>query len=114
MGKAKKSRAVRVKFAQTKRLLSPKDCRLKGNQKKEETKRKKVRGWCVASEGWLVVSGGPNAMLCLLSAFNFQQQFLRCSLQSLSAWGHHQSPTHTREIRHTHGRYPGYICPVYL
>lgn len=44
MGKAKKSRAVRVKFAQTKRLLSPKDCRLKGNQEKEETKRKKVGG----------------------------------------------------------------------
>lgn len=43
MGKAKKSRAVRVKFAQTKRLLSPKDCRLKGNMEKEEVKRKKVR-----------------------------------------------------------------------
>ena len=42
MGKAKKSRAVRVKFAQTKRLLSPKDCRLKSNQEKEEAKRKKV------------------------------------------------------------------------
>lgn len=44
MGKAKKSRAVRVKFAQTKRLLSPKDCRLKGNMEKDEVKRKKVRG----------------------------------------------------------------------
>lgn len=43
MGKAKKSRAVRVKFAQAKRLLSPKDCRLKSNQEKEEAKRKKVR-----------------------------------------------------------------------
>ena len=43
MGKAKKSRSVRVKFAQTKRLLSPKDCRLKGNMDKEEVKRKKVR-----------------------------------------------------------------------
>ncbi|CAM9193934.1 unnamed protein product [Ectocarpus sp. 12 AP-2014] len=43
MGKAKKSRAVRVKFAQAKRLLSPKDCRLKGNQEKEEAKRKKAK-----------------------------------------------------------------------
>lgn len=42
MGKAKKSRAVRVKFAQAKRLLSPKDCRLKGNIAKEDAKRKKV------------------------------------------------------------------------
>lgn len=42
MGKAKKSRAVRVKFAQAKRLLSPKDCRLKSNMEKEEVKRKKV------------------------------------------------------------------------
>lgn len=49
MGKAKKSRAVRVKFAQAKRLLSPKDCRLKGNQEKEEAKRKKVRGTQQAS-----------------------------------------------------------------
>lgn len=42
MGKAKKSRAVRVKFAQAKRLLSPKDCRLKANQEKGEAKKKKV------------------------------------------------------------------------
>lgn len=63
MGKAKKSRAVRVKFAQTKRLLSPKDCRLKGNQEKEETKRKKVRDQYVDIEGWLVVLRGQNAAL---------------------------------------------------
>ncbi len=64
MGKAKKSRAVRVKFAQAKRLLSPKDCRLKSNQEKEETKRKKVRelarrkvtGWREAWDLRLVVA----------------------------------------------------------
>lgn len=44
MGKAKKSRAVRVKFAQAKRLLTPKDSRLKSNIERDEEKRKKVRG----------------------------------------------------------------------
>lgn len=44
MGKAKKSRAVRVKFAQAKRLLTPKDSRLKSNIERDEEKRKKVCG----------------------------------------------------------------------
>lgn len=42
MGKAKKARANRVKFAVTKRLLSPKDCRLKDNMKHDEERKKKV------------------------------------------------------------------------
>ncbi|CAM9536305.1 unnamed protein product [Phaeothamnion confervicola] len=43
MGKAKKQRSNRVKFAVVKKLISPKDCRLKDNVKKEEDKRKKAK-----------------------------------------------------------------------
>lgn len=97
MGKAKKSRAVRVKFAQTKRLLSPKDCRLKGNQEKEETKRKKVgrergvRGLQGLADG----SWEPNALLYSLDLPTSSQcaPFSLCQLEAIN-----HPPTHA--IRH--------------
>ncbi|KAG5182753.1 Fcf1-domain-containing protein [Tribonema minus] len=43
MGRAKKQRAVKVKFAQSKRLISPKDPRLKEVAKKAEEKAAKAK-----------------------------------------------------------------------
>lgn len=101
MGKAKKSRAVRVKFAQTKRLLSPKDCRLKGNQEKEETKRKKVREWCVVNEGWLVFTPGPiRGIVCTRQLFYTQHYQCRVSI-SMSSWGPFNYSAHTRDTTRT-------------
>ncbi|CAN0340496.1 unnamed protein product, partial [Discosporangium mesarthrocarpum] len=56
MGKAKKQRAHKVKFAQAKRLLSPKDSRLKDNVEKEKAKRRKA--W----EGYRFVTQVPTSM----------------------------------------------------
>lgn len=69
MGKAKKSRAVRVKFAQTKRLLSPKDCRLKANMEGDEAKRKKVGTTCylladVICVHWGLIVSCPAMWMC--------------------------------------------------
>lgn len=75
MGKAKKSRAVRVKFAQAKRLLSPKDCRLKGNIEKEELKRKQV---CSLTDAAQFISGILVIMCTTLSSRLHRTRLFLC------------------------------------
>ena len=59
MGKAKKARAHKVKFAQAKRLLSPKDSRLKGVAEKADKEQVRPSSDALRS---------PQLSFCLLAA----------------------------------------------